>query len=105
MKPRHRSAGFSVTIVQSIASRDLEAYFGSVFLAAKTPTEPGNGDEVAEFYTVVVIGLLEMIERMSNHQRMQFLAEAGKPRLSSPWPSGTGLLASERQTEKAGNQH
>ena len=90
---RQRQASPSLTIIQCLATRDLEAYCGNVFLGAVRPSEPGSIDEVAEIYTMALIELLEVLNRMSNHERM-LLAE-GMSRLLdlSSAPARSGLLA------------
>ncbi|MEQ8490275.1 MAG: hypothetical protein RID15_18305 [Marinovum algicola] len=82
-----------LTIIQCLATRDLEAYCGSVYLGAVTPTEPGSSDEVAEIYTVALIELLEVLGRMSNHERMLVVEGISRQLDISSAPSRPGLLA------------
>lgn len=73
----------AVTITSNLKTQKLEAWFGGAHLWSTTPSEPGSVDEVAEFYTATLIRLLEVVEVMSAHERMQLLskgrASAGLP--------------------------
>ncbi|NDU99881.1 hypothetical protein [Pseudoroseicyclus tamaricis] len=63
-----------VSIISNIETRVLEAWLGGAHLWSTLPQEPGSADEVAEFFTVTLIRLLEVVEGMSAHERMHLLA-------------------------------
>jgi hypothetical protein len=65
-----------ITIIQGLKTRHLEAYYGLNFLWATPQTEPGSCDEVAEFYTMTLIRLIDVLKGLSAHERMQFLARS-----------------------------
>tara|TARA_R110002124_G_scaffold252226_2_gene417499 strand:- start:548 stop:958 length:411 start_codon:yes stop_codon:yes gene_type:complete len=81
-----------LTIVQCLATRDLEAYCGNVFLGAVRPSEPGSSDEVVELYTMALIELLEALDRMSNHQRILIIEGMRRPLDPLSGPARPGLL-------------
>ena len=87
-----RRANPFLTIIQCISTRDIELYCGNVFLGAAAPTEPGNSDEVAEIYTVALIELIDVLERMSNHERMLVVEGFSKPLDLLTAPSRPSLL-------------
>lgn len=90
---RQRQVSPPLTIVQCLATRDLEAYCGNVFLGAVRPSEPGSSDEVVELYTMALIELLEALDRMSNHERMLIIEGMRRPLDLSSAPARPGLLA------------
>ncbi|MGK7663544.1 MULTISPECIES: hypothetical protein [unclassified Marinovum] len=64
----------NVSIVHTIATHRLEAYYGGVLLWSTPIEEPGSEGEATEFYTATVIALVNMWEGMSNHARMALVA-------------------------------
>ena len=90
---RQRPASPALTIIQCLATRDFEAYCGNVFLGAARPSEPGSSDEVVELYTIALIELLEVLNRMSNHERMLITEGMRRPLDLSAAPARPGLLA------------
>lgn len=85
-------ATVKIAVVQDLKTRHLEAYYGSELLWSKMPTEPGSPEEVVEFYTFTLIELLATLERLSNHQRMAFLARAEGVNDAKQSESGSGFL-------------
>tara|TARA_Y100001951_G_scaffold95748_1_gene93575 strand:- start:2972 stop:3442 length:471 start_codon:yes stop_codon:yes gene_type:complete len=85
-------ANLFLTIVQCISTRDIELYCGNLFLGAVTPTDPGSCDEVAEIYTVALIEFIDVLGRMSNHERMLVVEGITRPQDLTPAPSRPGLL-------------
>ncbi|WP_422073267.1 hypothetical protein [Tranquillimonas rosea] len=63
-----------VSIVSNLETRELEAWLGGAHLWSTVPTEPGSADEVAEFFAMTLIRLLEVVEGMSAHELMNLLA-------------------------------
>ena len=70
-----------VRIVSNLATRELEAWLGGVLLWSTPPGEPGSADEVAEFFTTTLIRLLDVVEGMSAHERMDLLGMVAAPSL------------------------
>ncbi|WP_375263409.1 hypothetical protein [Palleronia sp.] len=80
-----------VSIVSNVATRELEAWLGHAHLWSTRPTEPGSADEVVEFFTTTLIRLIEVVEAMSAHERINLLAKIAAPTASGGERTG-GIL-------------
>ncbi|WP_371154131.1 hypothetical protein [Jannaschia sp. 2305UL9-9] len=77
----------NVSIVHTIETHRLEAYYGGALLWSTPDEEPGAEGEATEFYTATVIALVNAWDGMSNHARFRAwscLCES-TPRFSGLW--------------------
>ncbi|SES21866.1 hypothetical protein SAMN04490244_107167 [Tranquillimonas rosea] len=81
-----------VSIVSNLETRELEAWLGGAHLWSTVPTEPGSADEVAGFFAMTLVRLLEVVEGMSAHERMDLLAMAVASNAASSDASTVSVL-------------
>lgn len=87
----------NVSIVHTIETHHLEAYYGGALLWSTPIEEPGSVGEATEFYTATVIALVNAWDGMSNHARIALVA-AGKSHVTNNYFSECPILGAYRAT-------
>jgi hypothetical protein len=88
----------NVSIVHTIETHRLEAYYGGVLLWSTPIEEPGSEGEATEFYTATVIALVSAWEGMSNHAKMAFVAAGNSHVAHDHYFSDRPILGAYRAT-------
>ena len=68
-----------IAITSNLRTRAPEAWLGNALLWSTHAIEPGSPYEVAAFFIAPLIKLIQRVEGMSAHERIEFLGQALAP--------------------------